>query len=258
MRLQPLALVLCTVALVSVSSAQSPASVAADLQAAGIKTVQVSKTETMDFPAGGTLRLEHSTGDISIEGWDQPGIEITTIKSSKDDSQTLDREKTLKELDRVQVTTKTNGNELVITTQYPHHLAPPYVTPLDRVTSFDLEYEIKVPRNAKIVVQNDAGDITVDDIAGSIDVKAHQGLITLRLTGDAPRAIDAKSTSGSVNSDFPGHETRNVFMFGHGFVDSASAAQSIHLRIGFGDIILLKAHEPKSVAATPAAAAPSK
>jgi len=258
MRLHPLVLVLSAGAIAGVSFAQSPASQPADLQAARIKTVQVSKTETMDFPAGGTLRLENSTGEVNIEGWDQPGIEITTIKSSKDDRQTLDREKTLKELDRVAITAKRNGNELVIATQYPHHRAPPYITPLSRVTNFDLEYDIKVPRNAKIVVQHDAGDITVDDITGNIDAKARQGLITLRLTGDAPRAIDAKSKSGSVNSDFPGHETRNVFTFGHAFVDSASGAQSIHLRIGFGDIILLKAHEPKSVAATPIAATPPK
>jgi hypothetical protein len=221
---------------------------AASLQAAGIKTVQVSKTEAMDFPAGGTLHLENSTGNVNIEGWDQPGIEITTIKSSKNDRQTEDREETLKELGRVEITTKRNGNELVIATQYPHHQAPPWLWPLSRVTNFNLAYDIKVPRNAKIVVQHDAGNIYIDDIAGDVEANARQGLIFLRLTGDAPRAIDAKSVSGSVNSDFPGKETRKVFTFGHQFVDSASAAQSLHLRIGFGDIILLKAHDPRSPA----------
>jgi hypothetical protein len=220
----------------------------ASLQAAGIKTVQVSKTEAMDFPAGGTLRIENSTGDINIEGWDQPGIEITTIKSSKNDQQTENREKTLKELGRVEITAKRNGNELVIATQYPHHQAPPYLWPLSRVTNFDLEYDIKLPRNAKIVVRHDAGNIYLDEITGDVDAQARQGQITLRLTGDTPRAIDAKSVSGSINSDFPGQETRKVFTFGHQFVDSPSAAQSLHLRIGFGDIILLKAHDPRSTA----------
>ena len=67
---------------------------AVSLQAAGIKTVRVSKTEAMDFPAGGTLRMENSTVNVNIEGWDQPAIENTTIKSSKNDRQTEDREKT--------------------------------------------------------------------------------------------------------------------------------------------------------------------
>ena len=236
---------------VSRSFGQSAASQAANLQAAGIKTVRVSKTEAMDFPVGGTLRLQNSTGDVNIEGWDQPGIEITTIKSSKTDGQIEDREKTLKELGRVEINAKLNGNELVIATQYPHHQAPPYLWPLSRVTNFNLTYDIKVPRNAKIFVQHDAGNVTVDDITGNIDAKVHQGLISLRLVGDAPRAIDAKSDWGSVNSDFPGMESRHPFPFGHKFVDSRSTAQSLDLRIGYGDIILLKAHEPRSVAATP-------
>ena len=28
------------------------------------------KTEETDFPAGGTLRLQNSTGELVIEGWD--------------------------------------------------------------------------------------------------------------------------------------------------------------------------------------------
>lgn len=235
---------------VSYGQGAAEQSAAASVQAAGIKTIRVSKTEAMDFPAGGTLRLENSTGDVNIEGWDQPGIEITTIKSSKNDRQTEEREKTLKELSRVEIAAKRNGDELVITTQYPHHQAPPYLWPLSRVTNFNLEYDIKVPRNAKIVVRHDAGNIYMDEITGNVDAEARQGQIALRLTGDAPRAIDAKSVSGSVNSDFPGRETRKVFTFGHQFVDSASAAQSLHLRIGFGDIILLKAHDPRSMAET--------
>ena len=259
MRLQPVVLVLCAGAFASVSFGQSPASQAADLQAAGIKTVQVSKTDTMDFPAGGTLRLENSTGDVNIEGWDQLGIEITTIKSGKDDRQMQDREKTLQQLNRVEITAKQNGNELVIATRYPHHRAPPYISPLSRVTNFDLEYDIKVPRNAKIFVRHDAGNIYVDDVTGDIDAKVRQGLISLRLKGDAPHAIEAKSGVGNVSSDFPGMQSRHLFLpFGHQFVDSASGAQSLHLRIGFGDIIILKAHDPKSVAAPPIAATPPR
>jgi hypothetical protein len=99
--------------------------------------VQVSKTEKMDFPANGTLRLQNSTGDVTIEGWDQPGSEITTTKSSKEEYPAKDRDKAATQLDRVQVSAKLNGNELVITTQYPRHRAFPYVTPLQTVTNFD-------------------------------------------------------------------------------------------------------------------------
>jgi len=39
--------------------------------------VEVSKTDRMDFPANGTLRVQDSTGELTLEGWDQSGIEIS-------------------------------------------------------------------------------------------------------------------------------------------------------------------------------------
>jgi hypothetical protein len=209
--------------------------------------VQVSKTEKMAFPAGGTLLLQHSTGDVTIEGWDQPGIEITTTKSSKEEYLAKDRDKAAKELDRVQVSAKLNGNELTIATEYPHHRAFPFVEPLSVVTNFDLEYTIKVPRTAKLVVHHDDGEVHIDDVTGNIEATARQGLIALRLEANAPPEIDAKSYIGTVNSDFGGTETHQPLHFGHKFVEgTASAPQSLHLKIGYGDIVILKAHEPKA------------
>ena len=208
--------------------------------------VQVSKTEKMDFPVNGTLRLQNSTGELTIEGWDQPGVQITTTKSSKEEYLAKDRDKATKELDRVQVSAKQNGNELVITTEYPRHRAFPYVTPLQTVTNFDLEYVIKVPRNAKLIVKHEDGDVHVDDVTGNIQATARQGLISLRLEGDTPPAIDAKSYIGTVNSDFGGKEKLQPLHFGHSFAEGAvTAPQNLHLKITFGDIVILKAHEPK-------------
>jgi hypothetical protein len=215
-----------------------------------IQKVQVSKTEKLDFPAGGTLRLQNSTGELTIEGWDQPGIEITTTKSSNEVRTPQEREKATRELERVKISTKRNGDELDVTTEFPQHRAFPFVTPLQNVTNFDLEYRIKVPRNAKLIVKHEAGEVHVDDVAGNIQVKAVQGLIALRLTGETPRSIQAKSDLGSVNSDFPGNESRHPWPFGHEFVQGAAAnTQNLDLKIGFGDIVILKAHEPGTPAA---------
>ena len=47
------------------------------------RKIQVTKTEHADLSAGGTVRFKNSTGELTIEGWDQPGVEITTIESTK-------------------------------------------------------------------------------------------------------------------------------------------------------------------------------
>lgn len=209
--------------------------------------VRIAKTEKLDFPANGTLRLQNSTGDLTIEGWDQPGVEITTTKSSKEEYLAKDRDKATKDLDRVQISAKRTGDELVITTEYPHHRAFPYVEPLSTVTNFNLEYVIKVPRNAKLIVKHEDGEVHVDDVTGNIEATARQGLIALRLVTETPPAIDAKSYIGSVTSDFDGTETLQRLHFGHKFVEGSSTApQTLHLKIGYGDIVILKAHEPKA------------
>jgi hypothetical protein len=209
------------------------------------RKVQISKTEKLDLPPGGTLRVQNSTGELTIEGWDQPGVEITTTKSSKEVNTPQEREKATRELDRVKISTKRDGNDIDITTEFPQHRAFPFVTSLQNVTNFDLEYRIKVPRNAKLIVKHEAGEVHVDDVAGTIQVKAVQGLIALRLTGEIPRSIQAKSDLGSVNSDFPGNESRHPWPFGHEFVQGTAAnTQNLDLKIGFGDIVILKAHDP--------------
>jgi hypothetical protein len=196
--------------------------------------IQVGKTENFEFPANGTLRVETSTGELTIEGWDQPGVEISTTASGKDP-------------DGAKISAKRNGDELVVTTEYPHHRAFPWVSPLSVVTNFTLDYRIRVPRNAKLIVRHDDGEVHIDNVAGSIQVAARQGLITLRMTGDTVPTIDARSRIGSVNSDFNGAETHHPWPFGHRLEEGKPAAgQNLHLRIGYGDIVILKAHNPEA------------
>ena len=162
------------------------------------QAVEVTKTDRIDFPANGTLRVQNSTGELTIEGWDQPGIEIMTTKSSKEPHLPSGREKAMKDLDRVRISTKRNGDELILATEYPRHRAFPWVTPLQTVTNFDLVYRIKVPRNAKVIVKHGDGDVYINDVAANIEAKARQGMIALRLVSEASPVIDAKSDMGQA------------------------------------------------------------
>src|SRR5271154_1980328 len=46
------------------------------------RIVTVSETKTLDAAPAGTLHLQNSRGEVTIEGWDQPRVEITVIKST--------------------------------------------------------------------------------------------------------------------------------------------------------------------------------
>jgi hypothetical protein len=202
--------------------------------------VQVTKTEHVDFPPGGTVRLKNSTGEITIEGWDQAGVEITTIKSTKDAYASSEREKATHDLDRVQIATERRGDQLVISTGFAGHRGFPPSSLLGGARNFDLDYRIKVPREARLVVDHDVGDVHIDDVTGDIHATARQGEITIHLPEGAQYAIDARSHLGSVTSDFPGNAKRRFWLVGHQFIQASQAPHKLYLREGFGDIIILK------------------
>src|SRR5271168_4960062 len=79
----------------------------------------VTNTEHVDLPPGVALHLSNSIGQLTIEAWDQPGVEIATIKSSKVELDPKERERAVQELGRVKITSERHGDELVINSQYP-------------------------------------------------------------------------------------------------------------------------------------------
>jgi len=170
---------------------------------------------------------------------DQPDVLITTTKSTKAEYDAPNREKGAHELDQVLTTVERHGDELVVTTTYPRYSV--FAPPLRGGTRFDLMYDIRVPRNARLTVDHDTGYVFVDNLMSDTHVTVLQGSITLRVPPEGQYAIDARSTFGSVSSDFPGRVQRKLWLVGQQFTNAgSSSAKKIYLRVGYGDIILLE------------------
>lgn len=207
--------------------------------------LSISKTEHFEFPANGVLRLANSIGIVTVEGWDQPDVALTTVLSTPVEIAPAEREKVSRELDRVRVAGERHGDELVIRTAYPRRRGLASGSPIGRAGGFYLEYQINVPRNARFVADHGVGEVNVDDVLGDIRIKARQGQINLHLPEERQYAIDASSRYGAVNSDFPGTQKRRPWLVGHEFHGGRqSASQKLYLRIGYGDIVILRGHTP--------------
>lgn len=216
--------------------------------------VEVSKTERIDFPSGGTLRLTNSVGVLTVEAWDRPDVEITTIKSTKAEVEAQDRAKAMHELDNVRVAAERHGDELVITTTFRHRgFPPPYpfdkdisFYPLTRDVSFNLEYHIKVPSNARLIASHTLGEVNIDGLISDIHANLLQGEIMLHLPEEERYTIRAKSNFGHVDSDFAGVEKRRGWLLGHRIVyDDSAAMHKLNLKVGYGNIVILKTRIPK-------------
>jgi hypothetical protein len=217
--------------------------------------VQVGKTDRFDFPANGTLRFINSVGALTVEAWDRPDVEITIVKSTKADVDPAGMEKARRDLDKVKVATERHGDELIVTTKFPPHRPFRIFYPVSGNTGFNLEYRIKAPASARIVANHTLGEVNIDGLTSDVQVNLSQGEILLHLPEEQKYAIHARSSFGSVNSDFSELEKRTGWIFGHRSVnDDSSAPHKLNLKVGFGDIVILKIRTPKSPEA--AASAP--
>jgi hypothetical protein len=212
--------------------------------------IEVSKTERVDFPSGGTLRFGNSVGVLTVEAWDRPDVEITTIKSTKVEVDANERERATHDLDRVTVATERHGDELVVSTSFPAHRPFGIFYPLSGRINFDLEYRVKAPANARIIAAHTLGQVNIDGLTGDIQVTLSQGEILLHLPGEEKYNIHAKSDFGNVNSDFS-DEKRAGWLLGHRSTDASAGAHKLDLKVGFGDIVILKINVPKSPAPAP-------
>jgi hypothetical protein len=201
---------------------------------------QTANTQTLNFPAGGALRLNRSIGELTIEGWSEPRVEIETIKAIKPG---YEEEDARKWLGLVQVTARRQGNAIVIDTVYPKHflLARPF---RGGMSPIELQYRIKAPRDARVDIEHQSGEVHVQFMTGDIRATDGRGELTIYAPSTAQYAIDARSKVGAIESDFAGRQQRKL-ADGHAFVGPAPAgAHKLYLRIGFGDIIVLKQQEP--------------
>jgi hypothetical protein len=204
------------------------------------KSLQSTNTQHLDFPSGGTLRLDKSIGELKLEAWDQPGVEITTVKWVKIKGDKPPKA-TAKDLDKINVKADRKDNEIVVSTSFPKHNV--ILQPFTGLSDFELEYRIKAPKDAKLAIDHQIGEIHIAGFAGDIHATNGMGQITVAVVPGTQYAIDARSKLGAIDSDTEGKEKKRL-KFGHTFVSQSQNAKKLYLRIGSGDITILDTPTP--------------
>jgi hypothetical protein len=103
------------------------------------------------------------------------------------------------------------------------------------------------------VIHQGIGNVLVRDVTGDIDAACRLGDILLWLSGSRTYSIDARSSAGTVSSDFSG-AIRSYYLFGQTFSSlNPAPSQRLHLRVRFGGIAI-KPILPESETPPPASA----
>ena len=201
---------------------------------------EATSTELVDFPPGGTISLNKSYGYLTVEGWDEPKVEIVVTKSTNRFYQPERKEKALQGFDQIRVVTERRSDkELSISTKLPtRHGFPFSILPLGRVShrGGTVEYTVHVPRDSRVVIHHDYGYVLVSDVSGDVEVDSHTGDMIVLLPDPGPYSIDAKTGMGSISSDLMGRGNKQ-FLVGSHFVHAGQApSRRIYLRMGRGCI----------------------
>jgi hypothetical protein len=195
-------------------------------------------TERASFAPGGTIRIDGSYGDLNVEGWDRPEVEVTVIKSLPYGYKPKQPDQSAADLDRVRILTEHKSpTGLTISTVLPSRSA--WLPPFTRHTTggVTVKYEIHVPRDSRLAIHHGTGSVSVSGVTGDIDVRAGRGDILLWLPPGS-YSLDARTKFGIVSSDLEG-AAHNKYLIGESFVQAnPPPSHRLHVRMGFGGITL--------------------
>jgi hypothetical protein len=215
------------------------------LNAEEFKQVQVSSTDRVNFAPGGLIRLNNSFGDVTVEGWDRPQVEVTVIKSMPFDYQPKHSELAAQHLERVSAgIDRRSDSELAIDTTLPPRKKRYGILPAKTSGGVTLEYQIHVPRNSRLAIHHGVGSVSVSDVTGDIDASVGRGDIMLWLApgsfSQGLYSIDAKVKFGHVTSELDGAHV-SQYLIGQHFtrLNPPSPAHRLVLRMGYGGITIL-------------------
>ena len=196
------------------------------------RPVEVVQTERVSFAPGGVIHVPHSFGSVTVEGWDQPEVEVTVVKSRERYYEPKQHEQAARGLERVRIAAdRRSDRELTISTTAPHKRFPFLWGGKGGVK---VEYLIHAPRDSRLVIQHGAGYVLVSNMTGDVEATSRGGDILLMLPDSGTYSIDARSKLGTVSSDFAGDAHRR-YLVGSRFASVTSApSHRIYLRTFMG------------------------
>jgi hypothetical protein len=203
---------------------------------AALQPVQIAKTETVKFAPGGTIRLNATSGYLTIEGWDQPEVEISVTRSMGYDPGPA--AEAVRGLDSVKVVTERHSDTELNISASRTRLHNRFTHSLGIGREATVEYYVRVPRNSHLIVNHEGGFVSVTGVSGNMEIANRRGDVVLMLSDLAGYRIDAHTKVGVVTSDISGTTRRNRLV-GENFSEGVAALpHHLSVHMGFGGIAI--------------------
>jgi hypothetical protein len=192
---------------------------------------QVSRYSVRMFSYG-LLTIETRTGDIHIEGWDEPRLEIEAEKvvraKSKEAAKPLYGELT--------VVLEGRDKRVLLRTLYPPRRL---WRPFRGESHLSVNYRIKMPFDANLAVKCVDGDVWIRGVEGKQQILVNYGDVEIDLpSADHLRSLRAHTWLGYVQSDLHGEDKAG---FGPRISYwNPSGEQDIYVKVRMGGVFVYR------------------
>ena len=195
---------------------------------AGDRNDYTEKTDSVvPLAANGRLVLKNEIGDIRIHATDRADVRITAIRRAHNSSESEGPSR-VKEL---QVRVEPSVGEVRVTGSWANHS---FSRLLRGEGSLELDFEVELPRNARIEVENNIGDIRIEGSSADVDVRENIGDVKVDFsTGFHPRRVSLETNIGEVNTNLQGQQRG---WLGKKFTAIQDGEHSLTVKLNIGDI----------------------
>jgi hypothetical protein len=156
--------------------------------------------------SGGTLIIDSRVGDIHVSGWDEPRVEIDAEKVVR-----AGNEKAAQPLfGKIGVVVQGQDKEVRLLTAYP---ARRFWRPFRGESKLTINFEIKMPFDADLVLHCVDGDVRVSGVTGREQLRVNYGDVEIDVPSVwALRSLYAHAWLGYVQSDLHGTQSDGAGM----------------------------------------------
>ncbi len=175
-----------------------------------------------------TLVVDTRVGDVYIEGWDEPRVEIEAEKLVRAGSEA----KAKRRYERVKIELTEGEKEVCLRTIFPPRR--PWRL-LRGATKLSVNFRIRMPYDAYLMLKCVDGDVQIRGLVGHQRIRVNYGNVEIVIPSLwRLRSLDARAWLGYVQSDLHGEDSAG---FGRKvFFQNPWGEQDITVRVRFGGV----------------------
>jgi len=149
----------------------------------------------------GMLTIDTRIGNVQVEGWDEPRLEIEAEKVVE----ARDEKRAEPLYDRLQVVLSGKDKQVLLRTLYPPRRL---WRPFRGESKLSVDFRIHMPFDANVTLKCVDGDVRISGLIGTQQVSVNYGDVEI----DVPsiyrlRLLDARTILGYVQSDLHGEDS---------------------------------------------------